>query len=478
MRITSRPGTLLIDMLIGLAVFSLIVMGVVVAMIGSLRGMLASGDRVHAIFLNQEAVEVARSIRDTSFAGLTTGKHGYKIGSDGLWQFTGTGVVTTDGFTTSLTVDSLGAEDNRLTAVTTWKLGQNRSGSSTLLTELTDWRVAHPVGNWASVTLQGSYIDGGTPLFNAAATSTDYAFVTSDTSAGGKGLYVFDISNLASPQRAASSFDLGDPGYGVLLAGNFLYVVTGDANAEIKIYDASSPATLSSGNLTASINVPGNAKARAIALTAGTLFVAAQENTDDSEIFAYDTGDLSNITLKDSLDDPGSSMNGVALRSGYAYLPSSNDVSEIRVADVADPTQLALAPGEGYNMADTPDGTSAAVQGKYLLVGRNAGTVTEELGLFDVGSNPVPTSAPWTDEVGANVNAVDADPTATYGFAATDNDTKELIVLNLANFAAGGQPEAASYNTSTGKGRGVHYSSPHDRVFLLTNKAFLILKPA
>jgi len=187
--------------------------------------------------------------------------------------------------------------------------------------------------------------------------------------------------------------------------------------------------------------------------------------------------DPTNITLKDSLDDPGSSMNGIALRSGYAYLASSSDVSELRVVDVADPTQLALAPGEGYNLADTPDGTAVAAQGAYVLLGRNAGSVTEELDLFDISGSPVPVSAPWTDEVGANVNAVDADPTATYGFAATDNDTKELIVLNIANFAAGGQPEATSYNTSTGKGRGVHYSPMHDRVFLLTNKAFLILKP-
>ncbi|MBM3231539.1 hypothetical protein FJZ28_04425 [Candidatus Peregrinibacteria bacterium] len=115
----SRPAALLLDVLIGVAVFGFVVTGVITAMIISQRGMLASGDRVRGVLLNQQALEVVRSVRDENFANLVAGTFGFQVGTDGKWDLSGTGVTTADGFTTSLTLEIQESGAIGVTATTT-----------------------------------------------------------------------------------------------------------------------------------------------------------------------------------------------------------------------------------------------------------------------------------------------------------------------------------------------------------------------
>lgn len=474
----SRSGVLFLDALIGVAVFSIIVSGVVFAMLFSQQSMLKSGDRTRAVFLNQKAIAAVRAVRDGDFALLTEGTYGAQLNTSGAWELSGTGTVSADGYKTSVTITMQTTDRVRATATTTWNFGIDSSGSTVLDTDITDWHRVQAVGNWANTSLDGAYIDDDTPLFNSAAAVGDFAFVTSETSDGGAGLYVFDITNTSNPLHIASAFHLGFPGYDLLNKDENLFVVTGDGGQEIRIYDSTSPSTFSSTDYINSINIPGNAKARAIELYNDTLYVVSLEDTGQSEIFTYDVSDINDITARDDLNDAGASFSDVRLSNGYAYLGSSMDTMELRVVDVFDPADLQFASGGGYNIPDTPDGTAIAAAGDYILVGRNQGDVTEELHLFTISESPVPTVAPWNAETGDDVNGLDADPTATYAFAATNHDSQELIVLNVATFAAGGNPIVETYNTTTGNGRGVRYETSIDRVFLMTNTAFIILKPA
>lgn len=294
---------------------------------------------------------------------------------------------------------------------------------------------------------------------------------------GGHGLYVFDITDPHTPTWVATGFDLGYAGYGVAAAGGYLYVVTGNGGAEIHVYDIVDPASLNVDDRVSTINVPASAKARSLVVFGDTLFVASLEDATEKELFAYDIATPASPVLLGSLEDTGSSFTGIGLRNGYTYLSNTSDTAELRVVDVFDPANMQLAPGGGYNVADTPNANAVAAVGGYVLLSRDAGDVTEELHLFDVSSVPVPASAPWNHEVGAVASGLAADLTASYGFVATGNSSKELVVVDLARFAAGQNPEVASYDTTTGAGRGVTYSISHDRVFLLTNKAFIVIKP-
>lgn len=476
--IRHRPGVLFLDVLIGTAVFAIVVSGVIYAMLFSQQGMLKSGDRIRGVSLARQGLVATRTIRDADFDTLEEGTFGVQLGESGTWELTETPSTTADGYTTSIVIESLSDDRYKVTATTEWDLGIEGNGSVSVSTEMSDWHRTLEVGNWASVSLDGAYVDDGTPLFNAAVIGESYAFVTSETSDGGAGLYVFDISSTSSPVRTASAFDLGVAGYQMALIEPYLFVATGDASQEIRIYDVSSPATLSSSNLVSSINVPGDANVRAITYYNGVLYVGAKEDAGESEMFTYDVADVESIGVLDELNDPGSSFLDLQLLNGYAYLASSLDTSELRVVDVYDPVDLVLATGEGYNVTDTPDATSVVAAGDYVVLGRLQGDISEEFHLFDVSESPVPPSAPYNAEAGEDVNALAADPTGAYVFAATNHDSQEFVVLDIDTFASGGNPITEVYDTATGFGRGVTYDIGLDRAFLLTNTAFIILKPA
>ena len=352
-----RPGVLFLDVLVGSAVFAIVVSGVVYAILFSQQGMLRSGDRIRAIFLNQKAVTAVRAVRDRDFSSLEEGTFGVRLSEDGVWELSGSGVTTDDGFVTNITLVAVDDDRYSATAVTDWSFGVKGSGSTALTAQLSNWRRQQIIGDWSNASLDGAYTDDGTPLFNQAAIAGNYAFVTSEVSDGGVGLYVFDINNTAAPVRIADAFDLGAAGYDVLVAGNNLYVVTGDSSSEIRIYDISDPANFSSDDLLGNINVPGSGNARSIAFFDETLFIACAEDVGESELFTYDVLSPAVAVALDDLNDPGSSYADIRLTNGYAYLGNSLDTMELKVVDAFDDTNLQFAPDEGFNLTDTPDAT-------------------------------------------------------------------------------------------------------------------------
>lgn len=443
------------------------------------EGALKSGDRVRGVALAEEALGAARAIRDQDFALLTAGRHGICIGATGLWEFCGTETQTADGYTTHITLESLAEDRVRATAATVWDFGLSRSGSVLLSEEFTDWRAVKPIGNWAITTLRGSYVDAGLPLFNHIVLNGSFAFITSETGDGGSGLYVFDVSDPDDPQRRAAGLSLGAAGYGLVADGDVLYVSTGDPGAEVKIFDISNPALLSGDDLIASINIPGDARARSLALFATTLFVGTTESGMEEEFYAYDVGNPLSADLLGTLEDTGS-MQDMTLQDGYAYVASSMDAGELRVVDVFDPEDLALASSGGYNLTDVHDGLAVATVGEYVLLGRRSGEVIEELVLFSLSGGPVPAPppGPWYQEIAGDVTGIDAEPGARYAFIATNNDAAELQVIDLARFAQGQTPVVETANPDAGGGRAVAYDMQNDRIILATDRAVLVYTPA
>lgn len=472
----TRSGVLLLDVLIGVAVFSIIVSGVVYALIFAQQSTLKSGDQIRAVYLNQQSIAAVKSIRDTDFADIPEGTFGVRIGTSGLWELSGTGTVSSDGFVSNISITALDDTHMHLVATTSWD-DSIRKGMSVMTTDITDWHQEKAAGNWESIALDGVYIDDDTPLFNDVAVTIDYAFVTSEVSDGGRGLYVFDITNTANPLKIDIPLHLDVAAYDAFVLDANLFIVTADTSAEIQIFDISTPDSLSLSDRIATINIPGDGLAQSMAYINDTLFVASQEDATAAEFYSYDVSDLESITPQDSLDDEGSSYSHVILYNGYAYISSSNDSSELRIVDVYDPLDLQFAPsGGGYNLPDTPNGSAIVGSNGYIILGRQQGDITDELHIFDVSESPVPSAAPFNAEAGSTVNALDAEPTGTYAFAATEHDSQELVVLDIDTFVSGGNPIVDVWDTSTGLGRGVHYDALHDRVFFMTNTAVLLLK--
>lgn len=475
----SRPAFLLLDVLLGISVFAIITGAVGYGILYSQRVSIQSGDRMRAVTVAANALEGVRAIRDEDFALLTAGIHGVGVGSAGRFTFTGSGMVTADGFRTTVTVERPATDHAIVTAVVAWSFGVERTGTAALTLELTDWRQEKEIGNWASPSLDGAFISEDPLEFNAIAVKGNYAFVTSETDHGGVGLYVFDITDTSSPQRVAEGFSLDVAGRQLVVAGTTLYVLTASPSAEIRVYDISSPDTLSADDLLGSFNLPGEGLGRSIALFGSTLFVTSGEDAIADQLYSLSISNPAQITLLDSTHDDGGYL-GISLHNGYAYIASSEDVSELVVADVYTPSDLRVAAGSGYNLTDTPDGLAVAAFGTSALLGRSVGDTIEELVLFDIANNPVPSPppGPWYHDIGGNVVALDTDPTGRYAFLATDKDAKQFQVVDLWKFVSGLPPEAAYKSTTTGVGRGVKYDILRDRTYFTTTNAFIIYKPA
>lgn len=475
-----RSGFLLIESLVGIALFAMFLTAVGGALLAGYEGSGSASDRVHAIMLSERALEGVRSMRGQSFAQVTTGAHGVRIGSGALgtrWIFDGTSVTDQDGFRTSVTVTNVATDWVRLTSTTVWRQPHGRSGSVVLTGELTNWQAAKSIGTWTSPQLQGSYTDAGTPLFNDIAVSGNYAYVTSETSAGGRGLYVFDISNPASPVRVASSFNMGVAGYEVFVKGTTLYVLTSDVNQEIRAYNISSPTTLSATSLRTSYDLPGSSRGRAMALNASTLFVGAAQDTLFSELYAFDVSSASGVTLLDEVDD-AASIEDLFVKDGYAYIASADNAMELRVANVVNPADMKLYAGSGTNLTDVLDGQAIALAGTSALLGRANGAAIDELVLFSLENRIVPSGAPgpWTLDAGAAVGDMEVEPAARLAFSASAGTTKQLRVLDIARWQNGGTAERGFYTFAVGAGRGLYYDAWNDRVFFVTNNRFAIFR--
>ncbi len=334
------------------------------------------------------------------------------------------------------------------------------------------------MGTWNALFHVGTHLEDPPVNFNDVAIKGDYAFVTSETEGGGAGLYVFDISNLGLPTRIAEGFFLGAEGHQLLVSGNTLFVITSMPGAELQAFDVSAPEEFSADKLIDTYNIPEDGKARSIAVFGTTLFVGSQQDGSQPEFYSFNISDPSDISLLDSLNDDGS-YNSITLYGGYAYIANSEDIAELTVIDVFDPSSMQFAPGIGYNLTDVPDGKAIVSFEDSVAIGRSVGDVIQELALFDISDSPVPSPplGPWYRGVGTDVHDLDRSATGKYIFAATEHESAEVQVIDSDLWRAGQMPLIASYDTDTGIGRGLIYDPIRDRLFAVTTSALLIFSP-
>lgn len=469
-----HSGFLLLEAMVGIAVFALFIGAVGLTMLYGQEGTIMAGDRTRATYLSEQAIEVARAVREQSFSSLAAGTHGWKLSGVGVWSLTGSQVISSGSYSTSLTISSIASDIVGLTARTTWKHGYNRSGSVIITSELADWRSTRSIGNWSSLTVEGSYVASGTPSFvDLSLFSGAYVFAAARTSPG---LYVIDTSNTASPTRINSSFSLGTGAWDTVIRGDVLYVATDNTSQEIYAYRISSPATFSSAQLIGSYNVPGNARLRSLALQGDVLFAGATASSTagEAEFYAFRVSSGGTITLLDSIDDNSGTVSMISVAGDTAYLASSHDTGELRAVDVSSGANLTLL--GGYNLTDrTLDGLSIATSGTAAILGTQKGSI-QEVVMFQIEDGvPSPPPGPWYHEGSGSIVGIATDPSRCYAFLAAQSGRKALQVMNMRNTAT--LQELATYTSSNGLGSAVFYDMRRDRTILATDGALFIFRP-
>lgn len=470
-----RCGSLLLEAIIAIGVFSLFLAGIGLSLILGERSTIAGGDRTRAAFIAEQQLEAVRQMRNADYDSVTTGTHGTALGPSG-WTWSGA-VRMIDGYTASVTVAEAGTDWLEVTADVGWNFGKTRSGSLSLHTYITDWRKTATVGNWADISRIALLSASGSPDYQKIAIAGTYAFVTGTKVSGGRGLYVFDISNPASPVAVATSFDLGSSAYGVAAYADRLYLATDSATQELQVYDISSPAELNTGNLVNSYDLPDSGQARTVAVYGSNVFVGTLETAGNPQLYAVEMSETGPMVLLGTLGMSGSVMD-LGLQDGYAYAATANNAGELLVADIFDPENITFAPGNGIDMTDTQDAVSVALSGTSALIGRSNGSTIDELTLYDIGQSPVPSPppGPWTLEIGGTVNDLATVYGGRYAFAGTSQSASQIRVLDLIRFAQGQTPTVDTYDTSAAV-RGLAYDWVTDRLFAVTASSFSVYAP-
>lgn len=473
-----RPGFLLLEALIGFALLALFLGAVGLTVLVSRQGTASAADRARAIALTSRAIEGVRAMRDAGWSSLTEGVHGVAIQA-GAWAFSGSTIHTPDGFQTSVTLESVAEDRMTVTAQTDWAHGQGRSGSVLLVQELTNWRSMKEVGDWSAPQLVGSHTVASTPIYNRVAVGGDTAFVTTETSGGGPGLALFDISDPSSPQRIADAFMLSSAAHDLVVAGSTLFVATENAGQEIQIYDVSDPADFSGADLIGFYDLPGDGRARSLALAGDTLVIGAVASETFAELYILDVSDAADPVTLSSLETDGT-IHAISIQGSAVYMALSEDTAELRVADIANPEQPQMGSGSGYNLSDTLDALTVAVTGTSAILGRDVGDFIEELAFFDLGTNVIPVTppGPWYWEIDAVVQHIAVDLTERYAFVATGGTGKELMIIDVPMWREGLSPVLVLLPQATGEGRGLFYDPAEDRLYLVTRRGLFIYRPS
>jgi type II secretory pathway pseudopilin PulG len=470
----ARPGFLLVEALIGIAVFSIFLAGIGTTLLYGQENTIMAGDRIRATTASMRSLEAARAVRDGSFSSLAAGVYGAKIGSNGKWSLVPGTVTLTGSYVASVTLTASGADWMKVDALSKWKHGYARSGAVLLSTDVTNWRTTTTRADWRTLTVDGTFAPGGNVLFSRAAIGGSTLYVAAGNSVG---LYVVNIANTASPTRIATSFSLGVVGYDVAVRGNRLYVVAADSAAELKVYNIANP---NAPTLVTSVNLPGSSRARSLAITDRILLVGMTQSavSGENELLAYNISSTgSSIPLVDSEDDAGDVL-AIAVSGTGVYLASSQDSYELRAYRIYDSGSLAIASVPGYNLSDrTLDSQAIAVTGTSAILGSLRGSI-QEMVMFNARPKvpSLTSTGPWYHEGSGSIVGAAMDPSRCVGFLAADSGRKALQVVHVRDTSS--LTELTTHTSTTGKGRGVLYDPVRDRVFLLTDQAVVIFRGA
>lgn len=137
--INMKDGFSTIEVLLSSTILVLIVTVFMGAYTYGSESTAIAGQRARATFLAEEGLEASRNIRDASFSNLSDGTSGLAI-SGNQWTFSGSSDTTDSFYTRQITISTAGTDRKQVVSTVSWQQNNQRTGSVSLTTDLTNWR--------------------------------------------------------------------------------------------------------------------------------------------------------------------------------------------------------------------------------------------------------------------------------------------------------------------------------------------------
>ncbi len=471
-----RPGFLLVEILLGVVLLGMFLSGLGATLLYGQESTVNGGDRARGAYFTERALQAVRSMRDSSFASLTTGVHGITLNGSQDWVYSGVNTIGSGGYVTSVVVGANPADPlNSLivTGSTVWQHGYNRMGSVQMTTEVTNWRQTKPVGDWtAAPTLESSYDEIIPVNYSAIAVAGNYAYVAADIDPAVK---ILSITG-TGPYALASAGGLNFGGVRVLdivIRGKRMYVLS---EIELRVYNISNP---TAPTIVTSYDLSGGGgdRARRLALGRNFLYVTAVNGGPIAQVNAFDISNSGALTLGNTMTDNPHNFFGIAISGTGAYIASGDNNGEMKMVKAGYAGTLASTP-VNYNIGNpggNNDALSIAVSGTAALLGRlKVGNTSQNtIAFFNLGTTP---ATMYVLNGSGTVTGTAIDPNRCYGFVSALSGRRALQIINIRQPL----PQLTFYDTTGplyGRGRNIFYDLVRDRIFLLTEQRVLLLAP-
>lgn len=442
-----RQGFSLVEVILASSIFALMITAFVGAYLYGEEATSLAGRRARAVLLAEEGLEATRNIRDAGFANLIDGQHGLSTAGN-QWSFSTTTQDVQDIFTRQVTIGTVDTKRKIATSTVTWQQNQQRGGSVTLVTRLTNWLVSVGIGNWANATTTTSMDFAGNNDGLRIKVSGNYAYVVRNN--GTPDFLVIDVTDPANPTLAGSLNLTGVP-TDIAVSGNYAYVTNTSNTQELQIIDISNPLAPS---VAGTYDASGNTNANGVFANGTTVYIVRTSGAAD-EFLVVDASVPASVVLVGSVD-LGATGNEVAVVGSYAYVASGNNAQELQVVDISTPATPQLV--GSLNLAGNTDALTVAAFGTTVVIGQGNNLYT-----VDVAS---PTAPAQLGSIGTGgvVNDISIEPGNTYAFIADSNTSGEFQVIDMTTLSAPSIFGLINIPTASAL-FGVAYDTVKDRVY-------------
>ena len=451
-----------VEVLLALALFSLVVMAITGALIYGRESAQTSGMRARAVFLAEEGLEATRNIRDNAFANLTDGNHG--VAKTTQWDFSGSGDTTESFFSRVVNVATVDANTKNITSTVTWQENVQRAGSVVLNTYLTYWQ--RVVAGWSAPSIEATLdLAGNNDGFHVVA-SGDYAYLI--RSAATSNLAIIDISDTNNPSLV-TTLNLNGTPRDIAKSGNYVFITSSDNSSELQIVDVSTP---SSPSLAATLNLNSgnqNADGRGVYIEGNYAYVT-RASSNAPELYIVNISSPSSPSLNGTLE-LGADCFETKVLGSYAFIASGDNAQELKVVNVSNPA-APTQPANGFiNLPGNTDATTIDGYGSLIMLGQGSTFYTVNV------STPATPVLSGSLAVTNTINDIKYFNDLQYAFLGKASGTQEFQVLDI---SAPASPASLSTLDLPNSANGVFYDSDKDRCYIANannSGEFIIIEP-
>lgn len=381
-------GQSLIEVILAVALIAIFASSLSVYLNNQLAYMTRGQNALEAIYLAQEGLEAARSIRDEGWEYLATGTHGLVY--TGIWEFSGN-EEKIGRFFRKIIVDSINENERSVQSLVEWP-GLSATRTIMLATHLSNWReIIEPLltGNWNNPQVIGT-IDlgpGNTPTDLYVQDGIIYMSAQA-SSAAKPDLFIIDATTGTNPV-IKSQIDTSSGLNGIAVSGDFAYLANQEASNPLLIANISD---IQNPYIISSFRIAGNvSQALTVAATGSVIFVGTEN--DSSEEFYVINAETPTAPVVLNQFEIGANINDIIINKDKIYLATDKDDGEVFIFDIQNPGNPVIiaqidAPG-------TNDAISAHLnfQNNQLFLARevNGAANSPEIVIYDAADvyNPV-----------------------------------------------------------------------------------------